>query len=158
METLFIDGRKIETKEELHNYIKERIEEEYNVNLTEISNEEIHRGKKHKPAPQQGPKKVYLKYMFPYKIEVDSGERQAIFGVLVDNNGRPVRNAVIEFELSDYDLGTMTFSPAISFADGCFFTTFIGECCGKGCITMTARGTDLNKVIPVSVCYNNCYY
>ena len=29
--------------------------------LKEISNEEIHRGKKHKPAPQQGPKKVYLK-------------------------------------------------------------------------------------------------
>ena len=158
MDNLYIDGRKIVTKEELHNCIKAKIQEQYKVNLDEISKEEIHRGKKHKQTQQpQGPKKVCLKYMFPYKIDIDSGEKQAIFGVLVDIQGHPIKNAIIEFELSDYELGTMTFSPAISFGDGCFFTTFIGECCGKGCITMTARGTDLNKVIPVSVCYNHCY-
>ncbi len=158
MDNLFIDGMKIASKEEIHNYIKQKIQEQYKVNLDEISKEEIHRGKKHKqPQQPQGPKKVYLKYMFPYKIDVECGGKQVIFGMLVDINGRCVKNAIIEFNLSNYDLGTVTFSPAISFGDGCFFTTFIGECCGKGCITMTARGTDLNKVIPVNVCYSNCY-
>lgn len=156
METLFIDGKQIITKEELHKYIKEKVENEQNIKLMEVGQVQIYRGKKHK-QPDPGPRKVYLKYMFPYKIDVNSGCKQSIFGVLVDIHGHPVKNAVIEFHLSDYDLGTMTFSPAISFADGCFFTTFIGECCGSGCITMTARGTDLNKVIPVNVCSYSCY-
>lgn len=156
METLFIEGKKITTKEELHIFVKNKLENQYNIKLEEVKQDDLYRGKK-KKQPDPGPKKVYLKYMFPYKIEINSGCKQIIMGVLVDNNGHPVRNAVIEFCLSDYSLGTMTFSPAISFGDGCFFTTFIGECCGQGCITMTARGTDLNKEIPVSVCNYGCY-
>ena len=157
METLIIDGKKITTREELHKFIKEKIENENNVKLVGVNQTEIYRGKKKKPQPDPGPKKVYLKYMFPYKIDVGTGCKQMILGMLVDAHGHPVKNAVIEFNLSDYSLGTMTFSPAISFADGCFFTTFIGECSGSGCIIMTARGTDLNKVIPVNVCSHECY-
>lgn len=156
METLFIEGKKIATKEELHKFVKNKLENECNIKFEEDNLEELYRGKK-KKQPDPGPKKVYLKYMLPYKININSGCRQMIIGILVDSNGHPVKNAVIEFNLSDYSLGTITFSPALSFGDGSFFTTFVGECCGTGCITMTARGTDLNKVIPVKVCNNGCY-
>lgn len=157
MDTLFIEGKEIKTKEELHEFLKNKLKYECNIELSEANNEEYSRGKKHKKVQHQGPKPVCLKYMFPYKIELNPGGKQMIFGVLVDAHGHPVRNAIINFELSDYDLGTMTFSPAISFGDGCFFTTFIAECSGSGCIKITAHGTDLDKVIPIKVEYNNCY-
>ncbi|HSQ89133.1 hypothetical protein [Romboutsia sp.] len=157
METLFVDGKKITTKEELHKYLKNKLEKEYNIKLDDINEQDFYRGKKHKKPEPQGPKQVYLKYMFPYKIELNSGCKQMIFGVLVDAHGHPIRNAMVEFELSDYDLGTMTFSPAISFSDGCFFTNFIAECPGSGCVKLTAVGTNLNKVIPINVYCNNCY-
>ncbi|MGL5348129.1 MAG: hypothetical protein ACRDA3_12325 [Peptostreptococcaceae bacterium] len=156
METLFIEGKQITTKEELHRFVKNKLENQYNIKLEEVSQDDLYRGKKKKPL-DAGPQKVYLKYMFPYKIDINGGCKQMILGVLVDSSGRPVKNPIIEFTLSDYSLGTMTFSPAISFGDGSFFTTFISECCGTGCLTITARGTDLNKVIPINVCNYGCY-
>ena len=157
METLFIEGKKITTKEELHKYLKNKLENQYNIKLEDDNKQDFYRGKKHKKPEPQGPKQVYLKYMFPYKIELNAGCKQIIVGVLVDTHGHPIRNAMVEFELSDYDLGTMTFSPAISFADGCFFTNFIAECPGSGYLKLTAVGTSLNKVIPIKVYCNNCY-
>lgn len=157
METLFIDGKKISTEKELHEYLKDKLKKEHNINLDEINQDDISRGKKKKPVQPQGPRQVYLKYMFPYKIELNSGCKQMIFGVLVDAHGHPVKNAMIEFEISDYDLGTMSFSPAISFGDGCFFTTFIAECPGRGCLKLTAVGTTLNKEIPICVYNTSCY-
>ncbi|MGL4911641.1 MAG: hypothetical protein ACRC3Y_04335 [Romboutsia sp.] len=157
METLFIEGMKIETKEELHKFIKNKIEKEYNIKLDDTREKDFYRGKKKKTQEPKGPKEVYLKFMVPYKIELCCGSKQMIFGILVDCHGHPIRNAIVEFELSDYDLGTMTFSPAVSFFDGCFFTTFIAESCGDGCMTISATGTNLNKEIPIHVYCNNCY-
>ena len=156
MEALFIEGKKITTEEELHVFVQNKLETQYNIKLEEADQGDLYRGKK-KQQPDPGPKKVYLKYMFPYKIDINAGCKQMILGLLVDSSDRPVKNPVIEFTLSDYSLGTMTFSPAISFGDGSFFTTFISECCGTGCLTITARGTDLNKVIPINVCNHGCY-
>lgn len=156
MDILFIEGREIKTKEELHEFIKDKLRKEYNIELLH-EEEDFYRGKKHKPVQPQGPKQVCLKYMFPYKIELTPGCKQMIFGVLVDVHGHPIKNAIINFELSDYDLGTMSFSPAISFGDGCFFTTFIAECPGSGCLKLTAHGTNLDKVIPIKIEYNSCY-
>lgn len=156
METLFLEGKEIKTKEELHEFLKDKLKNECKIELSE-ADEDYYRGKKHKQTQPQGPRQVYLKYMFPYKIELTPGCKQMIFGVLVDVHGKPIRNAIIDFELSDYDLGTMSFSPAISFGDGCFFTTFIAECPGSGCMKINAHGTNLDKIIPIKIDYNNCY-
>lgn len=157
MNTLFIEGKEIKSKEELHKFLKDKLKNECHIELSEDNNDDFYRGKKHKNTQPQGPRQVCLKYMFPYKIELNPGCKQMIFGVLVDVHGNPIRNAIINFELSDYDLGTMSFSPAISFGDGCFFTTFIAECPGSGCMKITAHGTNLDKVIPIKIEYNNCY-
>ncbi|WGX76764.1 hypothetical protein QJS64_06855 [Paraclostridium bifermentans] len=69
-------------------------------------------------------------------------------------HGHPVKNPLIEFELSDYSIGNLSFSPALSFGDGCFCTTFVGERVGCGFLKMCCKGTDLDRVIPVEVTPN----
>lgn len=154
---LFIDGSHITTEDELHKFLISKVEKN-------LGNED-YRGKKKKKKKNsnqeckpQGPKAVALKYMHPYKIETQIGCKQIIFGVLVDLKGNPIKNPIIELELSDYRLGNLSFSPAISFHDGYFFSTFIGECAGYGELRICCKGTDLNKVIPIVVESNSFYY
>lgn len=161
---LLIDGRHITTEDELHEFLVEKFEKDLSsVNLTEnIVDEDNYRGNRRKKKKQEckppGPKQVCLKYMHPYKIDTQTGCKQIIFGVLVDSKGHPIQHPIIELELSDYSLGNLTFSPAVSFHDGYFFSNFIGECPGCGELRLCCKGTDLNKVIPVNVEQNNCCY
>ena len=149
-----IDGKHITNEEELHEFILDKI----NFESEKIILDDSYRGKK-KKKPQHckpnGPKSVYLKLMFPYKIEVMCGCKQMIFGILVDEHGHSLKNPLIEFELSDYSIGTFSFSPALSFGDGCFCTTFVGERVGCGFLKMYCKGTDLERVIPIEV-ISNC--
>ena len=156
-----IDGKHITNEEELHNFILEKIDS-YDGKFLE---DDISRGKKYKYKKKKypdsckpsGPKHVHLKFMFPYKIDVECGCKQIIMGVLIDGDGHPIKSPIVEFELSDYRLGNIGFSPAISFGDGCFCTTFVGERPGCGFIKMCCVGTDLDKVIHVEVQENDCY-
>lgn len=152
MKPLYLDGVKINTKEELHTFIKNKLQDEYNIDLDVLIEDDLQRGKKKKPAEDHGPMHVHLKFMFPFKLELHSGGSQMILGVIVDKHGHPIRNAIVDFHISDYDLGNLSFSPAISFGDGSFFTTFKAECPGEGCLLVTAHGTDLRKEIPIKVC------
>lgn len=163
---VYIDGNHITTEDELHKFLIYKFEEDMrniNVEETNIQNDE-YRGnkkkskKKNQECKPQGPKPVCLKYMHPYKIETEVGCKQMIFGVLVDSKGHPINNPIIELELSDYRLGNLSFSPAISFHDGYFFSTFIAESCGCGELKLCCKGTDLNKVIPIIIESNYSYY
>ena len=147
-----VDDNYITNEEELHQFILEKI----NLCTSEIVIDESYRGKKKKKLDYKphSPKPVCLKLMFPYKIEVMCGCKQMIFGILVDEHGHHLKNPLIEFELSDYSIGNISFSPAISFGDGCFCTTFIGERVGCGFLKMHCKGTDLERVIPVEVIPN----
>lgn len=151
MKPLYLDGMKINTKEELHAFIKNKLQNEHEIYLDKLIDEDLMRGKK-KTQEDSGPKHVHLKFMFPFKLELRSGSSQMILGVIVDKQGHPIRNAIVDFYISDYDLGNLSFSPAISFGDGSFFTTFKAECPGEGCLFVTAHGTDLKKEIPIKVC------
>lgn len=151
MNPLYLDGIKITSKEELHSFIKSKLLKDYNLDL-EAYNQELNRSKKKKTPEESGPKPVQLKFMYPFKLELHSGSSQMILGVLVDKHGHPIRNAIVDFQLSDYDLGNLSFSPAISFGDGSFFTIFRAECPGEGCLIITSCGTDLRKVVPIKVC------
>ncbi|MEG2984465.1 MAG: hypothetical protein RR835_07185 [Peptostreptococcaceae bacterium] len=151
-----IEGRHITCEEDLHEFILDKIN---SGSDDMIVDEDDYRGRKKKKKPEckpVGPKAVCLKLMFPYKVEVMCGCKQMIFGILVDGNGHPIKNPIIEFELSDYSLGNLSFSPALSFGDGCFCTTFVGERVGRGFIKMCCKGTDLDKIVPVEVRSNNC--
>ena len=147
-----IDGKHITNEEELHQFILDKI----NFDKEELALDDSYRGrKKKKPeCKPHGPRPVCLKLMFPYKVEVMCGCKQMIFGILVDEHGHPVKNPLIEFELSDYSIGNLSFSPALSFGDGCFCTTFVGERVGCGFLKMCCKGTDLDRVIPVEVTPN----
>lgn len=155
---LFIDGRHITTEDELHKFLVDTFEKDLKTN--NIKDSDDYRGRKRKKkqpeCKPQGPKQVCLKYMHPYKIETKTGCKQMIFGVLVDSKGHPIHNPIIELELSDYNLGNLAFSPAVSFNDGYFFSTFIGECPGCGELKLCCKETDLDKVIPVIVEPNHC--
>lgn len=156
-----IDDKHITNEEELHKFILEKID----LCDEEFVEDDNCRGKKHKHKHKKkqsdckppGPKHVHLKFMFPYKIDVACGCKQIILGVLIDCDGKPIKNPIVEFELSDHRLGNIGFSPAISFGDGCFCTTFVGERTGCGFIKMCCVGTDLDKVIHVEVRDNNYY-
>lgn len=152
MKPLYVDGIKINTKEELHAFLMDKLRNEYNIDLDTLVDDDLTRGKKKKPPENPGPMHVNLKFMFPFKLELQSGSSQMILGVLVDKHGHPIKNAIVDFHISDYDLGNLSFSPAISFHDGSFFTTFKAECPGEGCLLITACGTDLRKEIPIKVC------
>lgn len=147
-----IDGKHITNEEELHQFILDKI----NFDSKDLVLDESYRGKKKKKpeCKPPGPKHVCLKLMFPYKVEVMCGCKQIIFGILVDDHGHPLKNPIIEFELSDYSLGNLSFSPALSFGDGCFCTTFIGERVGCGFLKMCSKGTDLDRIIPIEVTSN----
>ncbi|MGL5642900.1 MAG: hypothetical protein ACRDDM_11550, partial [Paraclostridium sp.] len=151
-----IDGKYIACEEDLHEFILDKI----NSGSEDIVvDEDDYRGRKKKKKPEckpSGPKSVCLKLMFPYKVEVMCGCKQMIFGILVDEHGHPIKNPIIELELSDYSLGNLRFSPALSFGDGCFCTTFVGGRVGRGFIKMCCKGTDLDKIVPVEVKHNNC--
>lgn len=143
-----IDGKHITNEDELHKFILDTS----NFKTEEfILDDTYRRKKKAKPGKPHGPKPVLLKLMFPYKIKVMCGCRQVIFGILIDQHGRYFKHAFVEFELSDYSLGKVSFSPALCFSDGYFCTTFIGENVGEGHIKMTCKGTDLERIIPVEV-------
>lgn len=147
-----IDGNHITNEEDLHNFILEKID-----SIDYVVEDDLRGKKKKKPdCKPPGPSPVCLKLMFPYKVEVMRGCKQMIFGILVDKHGHPIKHPIIEFELSDYSLGNLSFSPAISFGDGCFCTTFIGERVGRGFIKMCCRGTDLDRIVPVEVKENHC--
>ena len=150
---LFIDGKHITNEEELHKFLIEKFKNEGENYIKGYDIEDSYRGKKKKKqeCKPSGPKQVCLKFMYPYKIELQSGCKQMIFGILVDPHGHPIHHPIIELELSDYNLGNVTFSPAISFHDGYFFTTFIGENPGCGELKLCCKGTDLDKVIPIRV-------
>lgn len=159
---LYLDGKYITTEDELHQFLVDKFEKEVNSINEDIVIDGDYRGtKRRKKKPEckpQGPKQVCLKYMHPYKIETQVGCKQMIFGVLVDSKGHPIHNPIIELELSDYNLGNLAFSPAVSFHDGYFFSTFIGECPGCGELRLCCKGTDLDKVIPIIVEQNHCCY
>lgn len=151
-----IDGKYITCEEDLHEFILDKIN---SGSEGMVVDEDDYRGRKKKKKPEckpPGPKTVCLKLMFPYKVEVMCGCKQMIFGILVDGNGHPIKNPIIEFELSDYSLGNLSFSPALSFGDGCFCTTFVGERVGRGFIKICCKGTDLDKIVPVEVKHDNC--
>lgn len=143
-----IDGKHITNEEELHQYILDKS----NFKEEDFILDDSYRGRRKRvPCKPHGPKCVFLKLMFPYKVRVMCGSRQVIFGVLIDERGRYFKNSFVEFELSDYSIGKISFSPAICFADGYFCTTFIGENVGCGHIRMRCKGTDLERIIPVEV-------
>lgn len=150
-----IEGKHITCEEDLHEFILDKINAGHgDVIVDEVIDEDDYRGRKKKKKVEckpQGPKPVCLKLMFPYKVEVMCGCKQMIFGILVDAHGHPIKSPIVEFELSDYGLGNLSFSPALSFGDGCFCTTFIGERPGCGYIKMWCKGTDLEKIIPVEI-------
>jgi hypothetical protein len=148
---MFFDGKEFKNKDELYLYIKEKFKNEYNIDIDKINNEDLTRRKKHTKDDHSGPRHAHLRFMFPFKLELQSGSTQMILGKLVDIGGHPLRRNIVDFKISDLSLGNLTFAPAISFGDGTFFTTFKAQSKGEGTLVITAYGTDLHREIPIKV-------